>query len=497
MLSLGRLSLLLAILLSLGAVTTAAPVSDHFSYKNATVPDTPVRGRYIVTLKQGLTARDLESHVGWVNQVHKRSLEGSKNGSATAAGVHKTFDHINVYVGEFDDDTVEQIRSRRDVQAVEEDRIWTPSLQVTGTQNFNLTNNPLNITDNPIYREFLAKSPPRPRARRDNFNLTNDPLNITDNPIYREFLAKSPPRSRARRTAGYSGPSTGWPMAMTNETNAPWGLARISHRRRGARDYRYDAPGGNGTYAYMVDTGLNTAHRDFGGRVVFGYNAVANSSDADVQGHGTHTAGIVGGATYGVAKAAALVAVKVFDRGGSPTSVILDGYNWAVSDIRAKGRAGRAVINLSLGGCGASAAFDAAVEAAYRAGVVTVAAAGNQARDVGPSSPARDAFAVVTVAAADAADRQAPYSNFGPAVDVYAPGTDIPSAWIGSDTATNVMSGTSMACPHVTGLVLYLMAKEGLAQPAALAARVKDLATADVLTGVGPGSPNLLAFNGS
>jgi oryzin len=240
---------------------------------------------------------------------------------------------------------------------------------------------------------------------------------------------------------------------------------------------------------------MNTAHADFGGRATFGYNAVAGSGTADLQGHGTHTGGIVGGSTYGVAKSASLVAVKVFDQGGSLTSVILDGYNWAVADIKTKGRVGKAVINMSLGG-GTSAAFNNAVEAAYRAGIVTVVAAGNQGRDVGGDSPA-SAGSAITVGAVDSGDRQAGYSNYGAAVDIYASGSGILSTWIGSSSATNTMSGTSMACPHVTGLVLYLMAKEGLRDPGVIAARVKGLGSANMISGVGPGSPNLLAYNGN
>ncbi|OIW23830.1 subtilase [Coniochaeta ligniaria NRRL 30616] len=419
--SLRQLSLLLGVILPLGSL--AAPVVNHtesglpgrspifLNHTESGVPSPTVIGKYIVTLKQGLTSRDLESHVTWVNRVHRRSLKGNNN-STSAAGVHKTFENLHVYVGEFDNHTIEQIRSRVDVEAVEEDQLWTP------------------------------------------------------------YQVATPPQSAA-----------------------PWGLARISHRTRGAHDYLYDANPGQDSYAYVVDTGLNTGHVDFGGRAQFGYNAVSGAADADVQGHGTHATGIIGSRTYGVAKSANLVAVKVFDQRGSLTSVILDGYNWAVSDIRGKGRVGKAVINMSLGG-GTSTAFNNAVQAAYQAGVVTVVAAGNQARDVGADSPASAANAI-TVGAVDSSDQQASYSNFGRSVDIYAPGSSILSTWIGSSTATNTMSGTSMACPHVSGLVLYLMAKEGLTDPAAIVARVKGIGSANVISGVGPGSPNLLAYNGS
>lgn len=493
--SLRQLSLLLGALFPLGSL--AAP----FNFKNLTVPSTTIHGRYIVTLKHGLTARDLDSHVSWVNQVHKRSLD-EKNG--TAAGVHKTFDHIHVYVGEFDDDTVEQIKSRMDVEAVEEDQLWTVSDIAVP--------DPIDPTRNPIYDAVLKDL--KDNGKRDDDpvmhptgaeEVESDPIKPASNPLYNDILqarahlhahgTKSAETRSQDATEESLMDTMGTPQSPASEPSAPWGLARISHRARGANSYVYDPSAGRGTYAYVVDTGLNTNHSDFGGRARFGYNAVAGSADADVQGHGTHATGIVGGGAYGVAKAAQLVAVKVFDRGGSLTSVILDGYNWAVADIGRKNRVGRAVINMSLGG-GTSAAFDSAVRAAYAAGVVTVVAAGNQARDVGSESPA-SAPAAVTVGAVDGDDKQASYSNFGKAVDIYAPGSNILSTWIGSASATATMSGTSMACPHVSGLVLYLMAKEGLTDPGAIVARVKALGQTNVISGVGPGSPDLLAYNGS
>ncbi|KAB5549479.1 extracellular alkaline serine protease [Coniochaeta sp. 2T2.1] len=408
--SLRQISLLLGALLPAGSL--AAPFLNQ---QDAAVAPPLVKGKYIVTLKHGITSRDLESHVAWVNQVHKRSLEENKHDNSsdsTSPGVHKTFENIHVYIGEFDDDTVEQIKSRPDVEAVEEDQVWHP------------------------YDDALASQP-----------------------------------------------------------NAPWGLARLSHRNRGSTDYVYDSSAGRGTYAYVIDTGLNVGHSDFGGRASLGYNVVSGTANVDVQGHGTHTTGIIGGKKYGVAKSASLVGVKVFHEGGSLTSVILDGYNWAVSDIKSKGRVGKAVINMSLGG-GQSKAFNNAVEAAYQAGIVTVVAAGNQGRDVGSDSPASAASAI-TVGAVDNNDRQAAYSNYGRALDIYAPGSGIPSAWIGSNSGTGTMSGTSMACPHVSGLVLYLMAKEGLSSPGAIAARIKGLGRQGVIQGLGSGSPNLLAYNGA
>lgn len=141
--------------------------------------------------------------------------------------------------------------------------------------------------------------------------------------------------------------------ALTTQTNIPsWGLGAISHKAgAGSTSYVYDSSAGTGTYAYIIDTGINAAHTDFGGRASLGYSAVTGST-ADTVGHGTHVAGTIGGTTYGVAKSATIIAVKVFQGDEGTTADVLDGYSWAVNDITSKGRAGVAAISLSLGKSG-------------------------------------------------------------------------------------------------------------------------------------------------
>lgn len=136
--------------------------------------------------------------------------------------------------------------------------------------------------------------------------------------------------------------------ALTTQTGATWGLGAISHQGESSTNYVYDTSAGEGTYGYVVDTGINTAHNEFGGRASLAYNAVGGSH-VDSVGHGTHVAGTIGGKTYGVSKKANLLSVKVFQGQSSSTSIILDGYNWAVNDILSKSRTGKAAINLSLG----------------------------------------------------------------------------------------------------------------------------------------------------
>ncbi|KAK2039037.1 subtilase [Colletotrichum somersetense] len=282
--------------------------------------------------------------------------------------------------------------------------------------------------------------------------------------------------------------------AITTQSGAPWGLGAISHRTSGSTQYVYDNAAGTGTYAYVVDSGINTAHTAFGGRASLGYNA-AGGAHTDTLGHGTHVAGTIGSSTYGVAKLTSLISVKVFIGNSASTSVILDGYNWAVNDITSKGRAGKSVINMSLGGS-ASSTWTTAINAAYNSGVTTVVAAGNEAQNAANVSPA-NAPNAITVGAITSTWAIASYSNYGTSLDVFAPGSSILSTWIGSSTATNTISGTSMASPHVAGLVNYLQSVEGVATPAAIVARIKALATSGKVTGSLRSSPNLVAYNGA
>ncbi|KAK1992787.1 subtilase [Colletotrichum falcatum] len=287
--------------------------------------------------------------------------------------------------------------------------------------------------------------------------------------------------------------------ALTTQTGAPWGLGTVSHKTSGSTQYVYDTSAGADTYAYVVDSGVIATHNEFGGRVTLGFNAYTGTH-TDTLGHGTHVAGTIGGSTYGVAKQTNIISVKVFQGASGTTSAILSGFNWAVNDITSKGRAARSVINMSLGGP-ASTTWATAVDAATSQGVLSVVAAGNgdslgNPLPVSSQSPANVASAV-TVAAVDSSWQPAYFTNYGEGVDVFAPGVSVLSAWIGGNSATNTISGTSMASPHVAGLALYLQALEGLATPAAVTARIKALATAGRITGTLSGSPNLLAYNGN
>lgn len=262
------------------------------------------------------------------------------------------------------------------------------------------------------------------------------------------------------------------PIASTAQQSPTpsWGLDRIDAAATPLDNSYSYVNTGAGTITYVIDTGVYSSHSDLSGRVISGYSAVADGNGSeDCNGHGTHVAGTIAGRTYGVAKSATVVAVRVLDCAGSGyASSVVAGINWVV----ASHPGGPGVINMSLGG-GANSAIDSAVNSASAAGLIVAVAAGNSAADACSFSPARAASAL-TIGATDRTDAKAGYSNDGSCVDMWAPGSSITSAWIGGSGATNTISGTSMATPHVAGLAARLFQ----ANPGISASGVKDILTA-------------------
>lgn len=281
------------------------------------------------------------------------------------------------------------------------------------------------------------------------------------------------------------------------QTNPPsWGLDRIDQRNLPV-DSSYTYPNGAPTvHAYIIDTGIRFSHSTFGGRATSGRDTVDNDNDAtDCQGHGTHVAGTVGGSQYGVAKNVQLVGVRVLDCSGSGTTAgVAAGIDWVTANAIKP-----AVANMSLGG-GADATLDAAVRNSIASGVTYAIAAGNGDVFGNPQnacnySPARVSTAI-TVGATQSTDARASWSNYGTCLDIFAPGVGITSSWYSSDTATNTISGTSMATPHVAGAAALVLQ----ANPTWTPQQVRDDLVARGTTGVvgNPltGSPNLLLFVG-
>jgi serine protease len=278
---------------------------------------------------------------------------------------------------------------------------------------------------------------------------------------------------------------------VDTQVNPTWGLDRIDQRDRPLdASYTYDSVAAN-VHVYVIDTGIRRTHFEFGTRVsTTGFSSIADSNGTnDCNGHGTHVAGTIGGATYGVAKGVALHAVRVLNCSGSgATSGVIAGVDWVTANHVAP-----AVANMSLGG-GASTALDDAVRNSIAAGVTYAIAAGNSNANACNYSPARVSQAL-TVGSSTNTDVRSSFSNFGTCVDLFAPGSSITSSWYTSDTASNTISGTSMASPHAAGVAALYLADDPSAPPSTVHAAVVNNASVNKLTSIGAGSPNRLLYS--
>ncbi|KAF2152234.1 oryzin precursor [Myriangium duriaei CBS 260.36] len=282
--------------------------------------------------------------------------------------------------------------------------------------------------------------------------------------------------------------------SIMKQDEPPYALNLISHRGLGQdhKGYSYDKSAGQGTYAYVIDSGVEVDHQDFEGRAFHGHTVDPNMPEGDDVGHGTFVAGIIGSKTFGVAKKCELISVKTFEKRAAHASTIMMGYDWAVKDILLSKRERNSVINMSLGGP-LHKSFNRAIDKAFGMGITTVVSAGNNNEDVANHSPASAAGAI-SVAATDAYRVRAPFSNWG-SVSLFATGQRVSSTWpTETNDANRTFSGTSYAAPYVAGIALYLQGISCFSNSNSLKRTILQLATPKVV-GDSKGSTNLFAYN--
>lgn len=376
-----------------------------------------IPGHYIVVLGEDddvAHTDGLSDHVSWLTMLSQETED--------KVHVQHTFniEGLRGYSGQFSDQVIDQIRRRPEVRYVEPDQVMYAFDMVNGSSRRVMLNHALNLLQN------------------------------------------SPKKRQTRREPHHRSPKPGSVRKIKNQTGAPWGLSRVSHGTLPSElnKYHYPRAAGKGVDVYVIDTGINVAHSDFEGRAQWGTTIPDGDIDIDGNGHGTHCAGIIGSRTYGIAKKATIIAVKVLRTNGFGTNAdVIKGVQWTVEAARRGAARGRqSAANMSLGG-GRSLTLERAVNQAVKSGVHFAVAAGNDNEDACDYSPAA-ASGPITVGASTNMDKMAFFSNHGPCVDIFAPGLDITSTWIGHRRAVNTISGTSMASPHVAGvLALYLSGK--------------------------------------
>lgn len=426
-----------------------------------------IPGKYIVVLKGG------EQSSSWFGEGVSRQQHDNwlvnmlANETNDESSIEHSFDMDGVtgYTGTFSDSILDSIRKRDEVDFIEPDQVmYALDSDLESSSKFRRRN----------LGEAIGKK--SSLASKRLLGMLAETGAIFES-ILDDMLLDEDTRGSAE--------------SLEVQKGAPWGLARVSHAGmpNDLTQYTYPKTAGKGVNVYIVDTGINVAHADFEGRAKWGTTIPLFDEDIDGNGHGTHCAGTIGSKTYGIAKEAHLYAVKVLRTNGFGTnSDVIKGIEWVIKAHK-KNKDKRSVANMSLGG-GRSMTLEKIVNKAVEAGVHFAVAAGNDNEDACNYSPAA-AEGPITVGASTNKDTMAFFSNHGSCVDIFAPGLDIKSTWIGGKNAVNTISGTSMASPHVAGvLALHLGEKDY--KPDELKKMLKKQATKGALTGLPATTENLL-----
>lgn len=479
---------------------------------------TIIPGRFIVVLKKQPNAVDmaliLQGHGTWLaDQLDSHTF--FFNGAVEQRDAVDHYyalgsDGLLGYSGRFAKDLVDAIRQRPEVEYVETDQIMYTANLVDGLsakqrmrkhlhmvrqqKRMDTLSNAIQDLQIDVRQLFTLKAA---EMLASDSHMHHDGTNSSDE---EESFDPQMPPSPLSFAGRWFQKLTASPRPQLNGTvlvqsDAPWGLSRVSQKQlpTDLKSYQYPKSAGKGVDVYVIDTGINTKHVEFQGRAYWGATIPFHDLDIDGNGHGTHCAGTIAGKTYGIAKKAHVIAVKVLRTSGFGTnSDVLKGVEWAVAAAGRGAKKGRrSVANMSLGG-GFSQALNDAVDQAVAKGMLFAVAAGNDNEDACQYSPAASKSAI-TVGASDIHDAMAFFSNHGKCVDVFAPGMDILSAWIGSRTATNTISGTSMASPHVAGvLALFADLYGATADATTIHKMVLSDAGQALLKDLPIGSPNLL-----
>ncbi|KAJ3172842.1 serine protease [Geranomyces variabilis] len=423
--------------------------------------------RYIVMLQPNMTQSDVQAHLDWLKSQLSSVIPANSAANALVdryAGVLTSWQSTNGYAAHVPAWLVDQIKLRAGVHAVEPD----------------------------VYLTHMGDMSENPSSDSGNSNAASD--------VAPDAITATAPV--APTTGAIQVTAAGLLATSAEKTTAqalpPWGLDRISHRESGFQGlYIFPPNGGENVDIYVLDTGVYAMHPDFEGRARIGTSFSPDGS-VDGHGHGTHVSGTAASKTYGVAKKANVIGVKVLDNDGKGlVSQVISGLDWVLTEIGKKnattGATRRSVVNMSLGGAGQSTALNALVSRLVQAGVPIAVAAGNDNVDACTNSPADSALAM-TVGASTMTDSRATFSNYGPCVNIFGPGSNITSTYI-PPASTHVLSGTSMATPHVAGLMATLLSQYPAATPADVYSTLDTLATPNMVADANTPTAKLL-FSG-